>query len=342
MNGIGRINAALDMRKSDRVPVAPLSHYYNASLVNATIRDFATDAETMAAAFIAAVERFGWDFINVGCDVAIEASGLGAEMIFEDDSPPHVARPILADTPSVEGLKVPNPLKDGRMPIIVKAVEICRREIGDDVFIGAFTNDPMNQSSQLRGVQNFMLDTYDRPEFVTSLLNFSTDVVTEFGKALIDAGAHAVLFGAALCSPNMISPDFYREKILPCQKRQIETLRAHGGDHFLMHICGDVTPIITDIADSGCDHIDIDWQVDSAAAKRTLNGRATIRGNLDPAMLFHDTPDTIYEACLALVQDTGTDGGFILGSGCDVMPGTPMENLDAMMQAAIDASAVEL
>ncbi len=336
MTKLERTLSALNMNTPDRVPVSPLAHYYNAALINKTIREFATDGEIMAAASLAAVERFGWDFITLGCDVAVEASGVGAEMKYEDHAPPHVARPLLDNTAALKNLKVPNPLKDGRMPVVVKAVERCRREIGDSVFIGVFTNDPMNQSSQLRGVQNFMLDTYDNPSFVEELLDFSTEVVIEFGKALIDAGAHAILFGAALCSPNMISPAFYREKIIPRQQRQIEVLRQHGGERFLMHICGDVTPIIQDIAGLGCDMIDLDWQVDMAKAKETLDGKASVRGNLDPAFLYNARPDEVYAKSCDLITSMGTNGGFILGSGCDVMPGTPAENLDAMMQAAND------
>ncbi len=338
MTGIERMEAAIAMRPGDRVPVSPLAHYYTAAFAGRTIREFASDPEVMAASFMAAVDRFGWDFINVGCDVAVEASGLGAAMIYEENAPPHVAGPILADPAALDRLRVPNPLRDGRMPVVVKAAEICAREIGGDVLIGAFTMDPMNLSSQLRGVQNLMLDTYDRPDFVEDLLDFSTVVVIEFGKALIDAGAKVILFGAALCSPNMISPVFYRTKIAPRQRRQVEALRAHGAEHVLMHICGNVTPIIPDIAALGCDMIDLDWQVDVPAAKRTLAGAAAVRGNLDPGFLLNAGPDAVYDRCCALIRATGP-GGFILGSGCDVMPGTPAETMDAMVQAARDCAA---
>jgi uroporphyrinogen-III decarboxylase len=37
-----------------------------------------------------------------------------------------------------------------------------------------------------------------------------------------------------------------------------------------------------------------------------------------------------------VIRSAGAGGGLILSSGCDVSPGTPYENLDAMMSAARD------
>ena len=112
------------------------------------------------------------------------------------------------------------------MPVIVGATQICAREAGKHAFIGPFMMGPLNCASQLRGVENLMTDTLDRPEFVDALLDFCTTFLIDFGKALIDAGADAVFLGEALCSPDMISPRFYTGTVVPRQQRLICALKA--------------------------------------------------------------------------------------------------------------------
>ena len=65
-------------------------------------------------------------------------------------------------------------------------------------------------------------------------------------------------------------------------------------------------------------------------------GKAAIRGNIDPVLLLKGTPDDVYRESVKVIKAAGSGGGLILGSGCDVMPGTPYENIDAMMDAARD------
>ena len=82
---------------------------------------------------------------------------------------------------------------------------------------------------------------------------------------------------------------------------------------------------------------DIDWQMDMGMIKPELNGKGiTMRGNLNPAQIQNGTPEEIYEESVKIIKASGSGGGMILGSGCDVAHGAPNENLDMMMRAAKD------
>ncbi len=337
MTGKERIETTLNMKEPDRVPVLPMAHFYTAQFSGISIPLFATDGDKMGESLIKGREKFGWDGISVACDVALESSALGSKMNYTEDGPPSLAEFILADDPGkLKSLKIPNPLKDGRMPALVRATELCVKEAGDEFFIMTHHNDAMNQAGMIRGVGNFMMDIYDRPEFVDELLNFSNNMNLELGKALIDVGVHAIFLGAALCSPNIISPVFYREKVLPHQQKLVKELRDYGAKYVLVHICGDITNIIPDILETNCDIIDIDWQVAMGQAKNIVDGKATIRGNINPALLVEATPENIYQESVTIIKDAGSGGGLILAAGCDVMTNTPPENIKAMVQASID------
>ena len=300
-----------------------------------TIGDFSKSGEKMASAVLAGYERFGWDGIQLGCDVAVEGEALGGTTNFPDYSPPNIYKFVLDDPEKLKSLRVPNPLRDGRLPVEVRATEIVVKEVGDEAFVQPYTACPMTCASQVRGVQELMIDIMDRPDFVEELLDFCLEVVFEYGKALVDAGAHSVLLGAALCSPNFVSPIFYREKILPRHQRLIAALKEYGAGPVLLHVCGDIKRILPDMLDTGADMFDIDWQNDMAEVKESVAGKVTLRGNLDPsAVLLNGTPEEVYEKAVSVIKTSASGGGMILGSGCDVSYGTPYENMDAIIKAA--------
>lgn len=88
-------------------------------------------------------------------------------------------------------------------------------------------------------------------------------------------------------------------------------------------------------AQTGADLIELDAKVDMRVAKEKLGGRAAIIGNLDPSgVLLAGTPEFIEKRSLELIDEVGPGSGFILGSGCEVPPKTPVENILAMVRAA--------
>lgn len=335
MTGKERVISATSGKESDRVPVFPIAHYFTAGVKGVPISHFATHGDTMGTALMAGLERFGWDGINPGCDVAVEGEALGSMLAFPENAPPYVVRPALSDPALLRTLKKPHPLRDGRMPVVIRATQICAREAGESTYVGPYTMGPFNCASQVRGVQELLMDIVERPDFVEELLDFCTDVVLDYGKALVDAGAHGVFLGEAICTPGMISPTFYRDCILPRQQRLVTALKQYGANQVLIHICGDVTKILPTMLETGADIFDLDWQVDLAYAKQVFGGKAAIRGNLDPSsVLLEGEPEDVYEKATKVIRAAGSGGGLILSSGCDVSPGTPYENLDAMMSAA--------
>lgn len=338
MNGKQRVIATLRREACDRVPLFPCAHYFTAGVAGITVRTFSTDGDKMAFALLRAAERFGWDGVNPGCDVAVEGEALGSIAEYPEEAPPHVTQAGLTNPEDLTNLSVPNPQRAGRMPVVIRATRICAREAGDEICILPVIMGPLNCASQLRGVNQLLLDTMDLPEFTSQLLDFCTEVVIEYGKALIDAGAHGLLVGEALCSPGMISPAFYRT-IVPRQRRLAEALRKYGAQHVLLHICGNTQRILPAMVESTADIFDLDWQVDLGEARSVCGpAKVAMRGNLDPAaVLLNGTPELVYRKSLEAIRAAG-EGGFILGSGCDVAVRTPYENLEAMSTAAREAS----
>jgi len=339
MNGRERVNAALNFEKPDRVPVYPLIHFASARVIGMKVKDFAANGKKMAKALIAAYREYGYDGVHPGVDVSIEGEAVGSKLRQPEDATAFLIDPVLKNPDDLDKLKVPDPLKDGRMPVVVKATKICSKEIGREAFISAWVMGPLNCASQMRGVEQLMLDTADRPEFVNRLLRFCVEVITEYGSALIDSGATMVNMGEALCSPNFISPKMYREMIVPHQKQLVKNLMKHGAEYTLLHICGDIHPIMEDAITTGAKLIDIDWQVDIKRMIKQIDRKIAARGNLNPAgNLLLGTPDDVMKEAEKIIKDAKGWEGLILGSGCDVARDTPPDNLKALVRASMEYS----
>jgi uroporphyrinogen decarboxylase len=70
---------------------------------------------------------------------------------------------------------------------------------------------------------------------------------------------------------------------------------------------------------------------------RDVPPSALAMGNLDPVSLFKDsTPEQMRQATFALLEKMRAYPNFVLSSGCDTPPHTPIENIDAFFKALED------
>ena len=333
ISGLDRFRAAMSGHVLDRVPVIPVLHVAAAELIGASIGEYASTPRTMADTVIAAYREYGLDGVQLSLGVATEASGLGCVVVEPPDGLPKVTQPVIVEPADLRGLTLPNPWADGLMPRFLEALRLTMHDIGKAACVMAVIRGPMNIASQIRGIQSLMFDLVDQPDYAQGLLGFCNQVALALGKAVVELGDHVVVIGEAICSPAFISPAYYRQHVWEWHRRLCADLGAAGEVATLMHVCGDIRPILPDIAATGVDIVDLDWQVPVDEARALVGERVVLRGNLDTVAALHDgTPELVSRLSrIALAQ---ADGRFILSSGCDIPPGTPRENIAAMVAAA--------
>ena len=332
MTGRERMNAALDYREGDRVPVALVYSYGTSKVIGVTAAQFATNAEIMAKALIESAKLFGLDGILVASDVTVEGEACGSIMQQPDYAPAFLVDPVIKTQKDLKNLRLPDPMKAGRMPVATEAIRICKKAVGDFMHIASCVMGPMNIAGQLRGVQQLMFDTIDDPGFFEEILDFALTVSIEYAKRHIDAGTELIMAGEALCSPAMISPDMYRRFLLPRHKIWSKTLKDYGVKHTQLHICGNITPILDVIGETGVDCLDIDYQVNMREVKEKTG--LVAKGNINPVLLAMGGREEVVEKSREVLESAKQGGGLILSSGCDLARDTPYENLHAVVEAA--------
>ena len=116
-----------------------------------------------------------------------------------------------------------------------------------------------------------------------------TEVAIAFAKAQVAAGADIIGLGDAIAS--QVSPKTYRQFALPYEQRIFAAVHEMGALARL-HICGNTSRILADMAQSGADIIDVDWMVDMGQAAAIFGDRAAVCGNQDPvAVMLNGTPE---------------------------------------------------
>jgi uroporphyrinogen decarboxylase len=295
----------------------PLARYYQ-------------DYRVLVAANLAVAEDFHLDILQAISDPYREAADHGLAVEFPDDGLPLSKIPLLVEPDDLRKLKQVAPEAGRRMSDRLEAIRLFRQQAGRQIPIMGWVEGALAEAADLRGVGQLMADLIDRPEWVTELAEFCTEEAIAFARAQIAAGADLIGVGDAVCS--QMSPRMYRQFALPYEQRIFAAIREMGAVGRL-HICGNTSRIVIDMARSGAGIVDLDWMVDWAAAVKTLaeSGVAAC-GNFDPVrVMLQGTPADVQKAVLDCVA-AGDARSFIM-AGCEIPDGTPAENLLAQHQA---------
>ncbi len=77
-------------------------------------------------------------------------------------------------------------------------------------------------------------------------------------------------------------------------------------------------------------------RTDMAAAKKAVNGKCCISGNVPASLVVTGTPEEVKENCRRLIETCAPGGGYILAGGCSATETRNPENFRVFMQAAIE------
>jgi MtaA/CmuA family methyltransferase len=336
MNSIERIDATIHFRAPDRVPVDLHNFQPAAYATGLPLSEVFSDGALLAEAMLVAWREFGHDMILLENGTACNAQACGATVTYMDYSAPVSHTALIKELKDVFTLEVPDPYKTFPMCEILKATRILAKETAGRVWICARADQgPMDLASQLRGLDDFMLDIAEdeEPDLVHALLDYCRRVGTRYAMALIESGGHSTSIGEPVAGPDMLSPKHYRQYPWRHEKQMVEELKANG---IILHnhICGNTLPIADDFIATGAQILEIDHKSDARILKEKARGKTTLLGNINTGLLHSGTPAQVDEACREAIEIMAPDYGFILGPGCALGTHSPAENIHALVESA--------
>jgi uroporphyrinogen decarboxylase len=337
MNSLQRCMTVLHNGIPDRVPVCLQNFMHAANLGGYTISEYCQDGTKMANAHISAWERFGHDMIDLENGVTALAQAVGCQVEYVEDAAPRVVAPAINSIEEVDRLKPIDPKQDATLPEMLKATRLIADELGDRVcLLSEADQGPFSLAAHIIGPVEF-LTLLLQPEMepqIRRLLEYTTDQVLRYSRALIEAGAYLTMMGESISGPDVCSPKVYRGYAWPYQKRLVDTLQAEGKE-IGMHICGNATRIIEQMVNTGSIFLQVDYKINHDMCKRAATGKTTLIGTVNPSEIMAlGTAEQVMETARSDIEHLGGGGGFILSSGCTLPSITPDDNIIALIEAA--------
>jgi len=332
MRSIERIQATVDFQPADRMPVIPQVFGHTAIIAGKTIQEYVLSGKELADCQIKALKLYGHDCVFAVMDVNIETEALGSKLVYRSHDYPYVQSHAFSKGTNLNLLPIPDPYLEGRMPEILEALGIMRREVGEEVLVAGCVLGPMTLAVQLVGIETALYMAIDDPGAFERLLDFATRVLIRFAAAQIEAGAQVVLVFDPSASMAVIPPSFFREFELPRLNKLFEASKTAGTSKGWLHIAGPVTPVLPYYGETGADIYNFDYCVDPHEVMSAAP-RLCFDGNIKSLDFETAQPEDIFNESLRLMGLFSTRGGFILSSGCEIPPGAKPENVAALVSA---------
>lgn len=229
---------------------------------------------------------------------------------------------------------MPDPYQDGRMPLLLEAISTVRAELGDTVCVMGRLTGPFTLMTYLYGTAEGLVSLYAAPERIKKTMEFLLELQMQFGKAQLEAGAHAIYLCDLNSASRLISPDHYMEFVFDANKRLVDWLHEHGG--LVFHHPNDPDPErLLLMAGIGSDVITVGDGADIVPVKQRMGDRICLMGNVDPIPFFKEaSPAGMKREVKRIMDGVSRQGGHILSSGAAIPLETPPENVVAFVEAA--------
>ena len=321
-----------DIIQRKEVVAIPVMTHPGIELNGNTVRQAVCDGEVHYKAVMTLAKRYPSAAACTIMDLTTEAESFGAEIAFSDEAVPAVVGHMLTDVKSINELQVPS-LSAGRIPQYLKANLLAARAIQDrPVFAGCI--GPFSLAGRLYDMSEIMVLIYEHPDEAHTLLAKCTQFIEKYCEALKQTGVNGVLMAEP--AAGLMSNDDCKTFSSAYVKYIVNKVQD---DNFIvvLHNCGNQGHCTEAMVETGAAAYHFGNKCQMEEVIKEVPPTALAMGNLDPVSLFKDgTPEQMRKATLDLLEKTRQYPNFVLSSGCDTPPHTPIENVNEFFKALDD------
>lgn len=286
------------------------------------------------------LDRYRLDAAILFSDILTIPHAMNVGLEFEAGEGPKIHRPVRTAR-DIDQLPIPDP--EGELRYVMDAVRTIRHHLHGRVPLIGFAGSPWTVATYMvegGGSKNFQYIKgmlYGAPHELHRLLEVVARSTLLYLNAQISAGAQAVMvfdtWGGAL------APAEYREFSLRYMRQIVAglTREADGRRVPVILFTKGGGQWLSEMADTGCDALGVDWTTDLADARRMVGDRVALQGNLDPGVLYAP-PAQIREQVGRVLASYGKGHGHVFNLGHGIHPDIPPEHAAAMIDAVHELS----
>lgn len=314
-----------DIIKRKDVMAIPVMTHPGIEITGDTVRKAVSDGRAHCDAIVALAKKYPTAAATVIMDLTVEAEAFGAEISFTENAVPAVVGHLLYSSDDIRDLKVPS-LRTGRIPQYLKANLLAARAITDRPVIAGCIG-PFSLAGRLYDMSEIMILIYQDPDAAHALLSKCTEFILRYCQAIKETGVNGVLIAEP--AAGLMSNDDCKRFSSDYVKYIVDNVQD---DYFsvILHNCGNTGHCTPAMVATGAAGYHFGNKCDMAEVARDVPATALAMGNLDPVTVFKDsTPEEMHKATAELLDKMKPFANFVLSSGCDTPPHTPMKNIDA-------------
>jgi [methyl-Co(III) methanol-specific corrinoid protein]:coenzyme M methyltransferase len=288
------------------------------------------DAQKMASLAATTYQMFGFECAVVPFDMGVEAEALGCKVNYYAHRDGILYPTItgkLAEKVEELNFEVPSDLaKAGRIPLVVEAIRLLKKEVGDQVAIGAWALGPHLILGQICDVGDLAKAMFKKPDVVDKLLDKTAQMVIQLAKIYRDAGADYFTVREMGSATDILSPALFKKLVRP----HLEQVFSAIDSPKVLHICGDTDAIVEQMLTIGADAISVEEKNHVADTRAKAGPGTLVFGNIAGyKVLVEGKPEDVDRA----VKEAIANGVDAVWPGCDIWPTAPKENMEALVVA---------
>ena len=283
------------------------------------------------------LRRMELDAAVLFSDIMVPLAAIGVDVRVEPGAGPVVADPIRT-AGDIERLRPLEPEAD--VPYVLEAIRLLRKEL--KVPLIGFAGAPFTVASYLveggpsRDHARTKALMHDDPVLWRRLMEVLADLAVAHLRGQIEAGADAVqVFDSWV---GALEPEDYERFVLPAMQL------VFGGladlDAPAIHFGVGTGELLGLMRRAGGHVIGVDWRVPLDAAWRRIGHDRGIQGNLDPAACLGSW-DVVRRKALGVLERAEGRPGHVFNLGHGVLPDTPVENLQRLVDLVHETTARE-
>jgi uroporphyrinogen decarboxylase len=310
---------------------------YRALREKHTLLTLCRTPELAVEATLQPVRLLGVDAAILFSDLLLPLEPLGIPFEFQVGEGPVILKPIRGGA-DIAVLRRFEPRED--LAPVLEAIRWLRRELEGKVPLIGFAGAPFTLASYaIEGGHSTAFAAtkalmYGEPSSWHRLAGLLAAVAGDYLRAQVEAGAQALqLFDSWV---GALDETDYREFALPHVRAIFEALRGTGVP--VIHFGTGTGHLLAAQREAGGDVIGVDWRTPLDEAWRRVGGDAAVQGNLDPTLLLGPRP-RLLERVDDVLRRAGGRAGHVFNLGHGVLPGTPVENVRAVVERVHEATA---
>ena len=309
---------------------------YRAVRKQYSLLEICKSPEVAADVTITAAEKLKVDAAIIFADLLLPLEVMGMPFRFEASEGPVIEKPI-RDSAGVSALRTD---RAADLNYVAESVSKVAKHFGTKLPIIGFCGAPFTLASYMieGGSSRHYLHAkkmmYSQPQLWDELMSKLVSVLAAYSTEQVRAGADALqVFDSWV---GCLSVEDYRRYALPHTTRLIETLKKTGVP--VIYFGTDTATLLPHMQQTGADVIGLDWRIPLDEGWQRLDHGCAVQGNLDPVLLFAGKKELRTRAEEILKHAAGRPGHiFNLGHG--ILPETPVENVQALVEWVHDTSA---